>query len=90
MPDENIQTQIQELNNWTIRDDKLVKEFTYKNFMQTHAFVSKIALIAEKMNHHPTITYTYGKASISTYTHDTNTITQKDIDLCKQIDELEA
>ena len=67
---------------------KLSKTFSFKNYRQSFGFVSKIVLLAEKKNHHPTITLEYGSVTIALISHDVNEITERDIDLAKQIDKI--
>ena len=67
---------------------KLSKTFSFKNYRQSFAFVSQIVLLAEKKNHHPTITLEYGSVTIALISHDVNEITERDIDLAKQIDKI--
>jgi 4a-hydroxytetrahydrobiopterin dehydratase len=67
----------------------LVKEFTFKNFVQAWGFMSAIALIAEKMDHHPDWTNVYNRVSIRLSTHDAgDKITEKDRKLAAEIDKL--
>ena len=67
---------------------KLSKTFSFKNYRQSYGFVSQIVLLAEKKNHHPTITLEYGSVTIALISHDVNEITERDIDLAKQIDKI--
>ena len=67
---------------------KLSKTFLFKNYQQSFGFVSQIVLLAEKKNHHPTITLEYGSVTIALISHDVNEITERDIDLAKQIDKI--
>ena len=67
---------------------KLSKTFLFKNYRQSFGFVSQIVLLAEKKNHHPTITLEYGLVTIALISHDMNEITERDIDLAKQIDKI--
>jgi 4a-hydroxytetrahydrobiopterin dehydratase len=67
---------------------KLSKTFSFKNYRQSFGFVSQIVLLAEKKNHHPTITLEYKSVTIALISHDVNEITERDIDLAKQIDKI--
>ena len=67
---------------------KLTKTFSFNNYRQSFGFVSQIVLLAEKKNHHPTITLEYGSVTIALISHDVNEITERDIDLAKQIDKI--
>jgi 4a-hydroxytetrahydrobiopterin dehydratase len=74
---------------WNTADGKLHKEFLFKNFVEAFAFITKVALIAERVNHHPEIRNVYNKVEIYLYTHDEeNTITEKDKHLAEKIDQV--
>ncbi len=69
-------------------EDTIQKTFTFNNFAQALAFVNTIGEVAEKADHHPTITmHDYKKVTISLTTHSEGKVTQKDHDLAKQIEE---
>ena len=75
--------------NWEEQNNQLVKEFEFKNFSDAWAFMSKVALAAEKMDHHPEWTNVYNKVVIKLNTHSAgNIVTQKDKDLAAAIDAL--
>jgi 4a-hydroxytetrahydrobiopterin dehydratase len=72
---------------WITKDNKLVKEFTFNDFTDAFAFLTKVAFAAEKQNHHPEIYNVYNKVIISLQTHDAgNVVTEKDHKLAKAID----
>lgn len=74
---------------WTETESKLMKTIKCQDFNHALALLNKIAVLAESMNHHPDLKiYSYRFLSIEIYTHDTNSITQKDYDLSKGIDEI--
>ena len=67
----------------------LVKEFKFRNFVEAWTFMSGVALIAEKMDHHPDWTNVYNQVNIRLSTHDAgNKITEKDRKLASEIDKL--
>lgn len=75
------------MTTWNTKDNKLEKEFIFKDFVAAFAFLTKIAIAAEKQNHHPEIYNVYNKVKISLQTHDAgNTVTEKDFTLAKTID----
>lgn len=74
---------------WLHEDNKLKKTFQFKDFTEAFGFMTKVALIAEKMGHHPTWTNTWNKVTIELSTHDAgNVVTTKDQQLAKAIDAL--
>ena len=74
---------------WIEEKNKLVKHFSIKDFISAFSFLSKVALISEKLDHHPEIINVYNKVTIKLSTHDIgNKVSKKDYDLAKAIDEL--
>ncbi len=74
---------------WEHVNNKLYRKFIFKDFSEAFAFITRVALIAEKMDHHPAWTNEYNKVEIWLSTHDAgNIVTEKDKSLSKKIDEL--
>ena len=74
---------------WKEENNSLTRSFKFKNFIEAWSFMTKVAMVAEKMNHHPEWSNVYNKVDITLTTHDKgNTITEKDRELAKKIDEL--
>ena len=77
------------MTDWPKDDQgRLSKEFNFKNYRQSFAFTSQVAMLSEKKNHHPTIILDYGKVVIKLISHDVNEVTERDIDLAIQIDKI--
>ena len=75
--------------SWIEENDNLHKDFVFKDFSDAFGFMTRVALLAEKADHHPTWSNTWNKVSITLSTHSAgNKVTQKDIDLAKAIDKL--
>ena len=74
---------------WVEENNRLKKTFKFKDFTQAFGFMAKVALIAEKMDHHPFWTNVYNVVSIELSTHDVgDVVTDKDRKLAKAIDQL--
>lgn len=74
---------------WKEENNKLVKTFTFKDFIEAFGFMTKVAITAEKMNHHPNWSNVYNRVSFELTTHDAgNIITDKDRKLAAAIDAL--
>ncbi len=72
---------------WQKKDGALYQKFTFKNFSEAFAFMTRVALLAEKQDHHPEWTNVYNTVEIKLSTHSAgNTITDKDYELAKGID----
>lgn len=75
--------------SWITEDNKLKKEFKFRDFSEAFAFLTRVAIEAEKMNHHPEIYNVYNQVKIALQTHDAgNIVTDKDHQLAKAIDKL--
>jgi 4a-hydroxytetrahydrobiopterin dehydratase len=74
---------------WEMKDEKLHRRFTFKDFIEAFAFLSKVALISERLNHHPEIRCMYNVVDLYLYTEDQeDTITEKDRHLADRIDQV--
>lgn len=74
---------------WETTEGKLHREFVFRNFVEAFSFITRVALIAERVNHHPEIRNVYNKVDIYLYTHDAeDTITEKDRHLAEKIDQV--
>lgn len=77
------------MENWKEEDNKLKRSFKFKNFVEAFGFMARVALEAEKMEHHPEWSNTYNTVDIALQSHDAgNKITEKDYKLAKKIDAL--
>ena len=74
---------------WTEADNKLSRTFEFDNFVQAFGFMTQVAILAEKMDHHPNWSNVYNKVIIDLTTHDAgNVVTDKDRQLASAIDGL--
>jgi len=72
---------------WTEQDNKLYRKFQFKNFSEAFAFMTRVALEAEKMDHHPLWTNVYNTVEVWLSTHSAGDIvTEKDRQLAKKMD----
>ena len=75
--------------SWDEREGKLVREFEFRDFTEAWGFMSRVALLAEKADHHPNWSNVWNKVTIELTTHDAgNTVTDKDRALAEAIDKL--
>ncbi|XP_054697321.1 pterin-4-alpha-carbinolamine dehydratase 2 isoform X1 [Grus americana] len=70
--------------------DAIYKEFNFKNFNQAFGFMTRVALQAEKMNHHPEWFNVYSKVQITLISHDCGGLTKRDVKLAQFIDKAAA
>ena len=72
---------------WEEKDNTLYRKFVFNNFIEAFAFMTKVAILSEKYNHHPTWKNTWNTVEIWLSTHDSgNIVTKKDLELSKAID----
>jgi 4a-hydroxytetrahydrobiopterin dehydratase len=74
---------------WTEQNNRLKKNFKFKDFSEAFAFMTRVAMVAEKMDHHPFWTNVYNTVNIELSTHDAgDVVTDKDRKLARAIDQL--
>jgi 4a-hydroxytetrahydrobiopterin dehydratase len=81
LSDAEIQARLAKLPDWTIREGRLHRELTFKDFVQAFGFMTRCALLAEKRDHHPEWFNVYNKVFIDLTTHDVGGISAKDFEL---------
>ena len=81
-----IQTAMKTLNNWVLLEDKIKKQFQFKDFSEALAFIVRIGVLAEKQSHHPELCNIYNKVTIVLTTHDVSGLSDKDFLLATSID----
>ena len=79
-----------ELTSWQRLSGReaLARSFKFKNFRQAFAFMSEVALLAEKADHHPEWTNVYNRLDIVLTTHDAGGISERDIALAREIEKI--
>ncbi|MXP41694.1 4a-hydroxytetrahydrobiopterin dehydratase [Altererythrobacter soli] len=78
------------LPEWSLRDDKLalVRQFKFRGFGEAFAFMTRVALVAEKRDHHPEWSNVYNRVEITLTTHAAGGLSQRDVDMAAAIDAL--
>jgi 4a-hydroxytetrahydrobiopterin dehydratase len=77
------------MKHWIEKDNKLIGEFVFKDFSQAWAFMTEVAMLAEKQNHHPEWTNVWNSVRIKLSTHDAgNIVTDKDRKLAESINKV--
>lgn len=77
------------MSNWKEQNDKLTRSFEFKDFSEAFGFMTRVAIEAEKMQHHPEWHNVYNKVEINLSTHDAgDKVTDKDRKLADKIDAL--
>lgn len=84
--DDEIQAALAVLPSWSLDHGKLYRELQFADFVSAFAFMTRVALIAERLNHHPEWFNVYRTVRIHLVTHDAGGISQRDVDLATAID----
>ena len=88
LSDPQLEKTLASLDGWELCDTQssIKKSFKFKDFNTAWAFMSRIALLAEKMDHHPEWSNIYNRVDITLTTHDANGITERDIKMATRIE----
>ena len=89
LSDDEIKSELSKLEGWKIINGKLTKSFKFNNFIEAFGFMTKVAIEAEKMNHHPEWFNVYNQVKIDLVTHDVNGISNYDIKLANSINKIQ-
>jgi 4a-hydroxytetrahydrobiopterin dehydratase len=81
-------TALATLNGWSLVSgrDAIEKTFKFKDFNEAFGFMARVALVAEKMDHHPEWRNVWNTVEVTLSTHDAGGLTQRDVDLAKGMD----
>jgi len=93
MTEDEIEKSLEKLKGWSFADERktaIHKEFKFEDFSQAFGFMSRAALAAEKMDHHPDWSNVYNTVKVSLSTHDAGGLTEKDFDLAGKMDKIYA
>jgi 4a-hydroxytetrahydrobiopterin dehydratase len=85
---EAVRARLAALAGWEFRDEKLRKRFQFADFREAFAFMTAVALLAEKQDHHPEWFNVYNRVDIALATHDVGGISERDFKLAAAIDAL--
>lgn len=84
---DELKAALSELGDWTLADDgkSISKKFKFSNFVNAFGFMTKMAIVAEKMNHHPEWFNVYNRVEVTLTTHDSGGITELDAKLATKM-----
>jgi 4a-hydroxytetrahydrobiopterin dehydratase len=87
MTTQEIDRHIADLDDWRVVNHKLEKEFVFQDFVEAFGFMSRVALLAEKQDHHPEWSNVYKRVKIALATHELGGISERDFRLAAAIDQ---
>jgi 4a-hydroxytetrahydrobiopterin dehydratase len=88
LSEQEIQEHLKALTGWKYDGKVLAREFEFANFQEAFAFVTRLALMAEKANHHPDIDIRYNRVRVVLVSHDAGGVTNRDASLAAEIAKL--
>ena len=88
LSEKEIHQEVGRLDGWKVVGGKVNKTFEFGDFVQAFGFMTRVAMEAEKMNHHPEWFNVYNRVRIDLVTHDVSGISNYDIKLAKTIDKV--
>lgn len=88
LPDDEISRRLGDRPGWDLVDGMLHRELRFDDFVTAFGFMASVAIVAEKMNHHPEWSNVYNRVTVRLTTHDAGGITDLDFQLADRIDAL--
>lgn len=88
LTDAEIEAGLEELDGWERKGNEIVKVYKNKSFVDSLGFVTRVAILAEKADHHPDILIQYKNVTLTLSTHSKGGLTEKDLNLAREIDAL--
>lgn len=86
LSEKEIKEKLKGLESWQLKGNEIIKTYAHKDFIDAMAFVNKVAILAEKADHHPDILVKYNKVTLTLSTHSQGGVTDNDINLAGNID----
>lgn len=83
-----LESAARDLPGWQQEGGALVKELKFADFSQAFAFLTRLAMVAEKRGHHPDFHSSYSRVRLELRSHDAGGVTQRDVDLAQAVEEL--
>jgi 4a-hydroxytetrahydrobiopterin dehydratase len=90
LTDQQLEDGIATLDGWRVTEGKLFRQMEFEDFIEAFGFMTRVALVAQSMDHHPDWINVYNHVEIRLHTHDAGGITKRDLELAARIDGLLA
>lgn len=86
--DEEIAKHLERLPQWRLKDDAIVREFTFADFGAAFAFLTRVAMLSERLDHHAELWNVYSKVRIKLWTHEVLGLSEMDFTMATAIEQL--
>lgn len=86
LDDATVGTRLKELGDWRLDDGRLHRRFEFTDFVEAFGFMASVALVAERMNHHPDWSNAYGTVEVHLSSHDVGGLSERDFELATHMD----
>lgn len=88
LTDEELSCLAEKLSGWSLTDQRLGRQWHFQNFVEAFGFMTRVALLAEAINHHPEWSNVYATVTIELTTHDLGGLSDRDFQLAEAINSL--
>lgn len=90
LDDAAVRTKLEQLEGWILDDGRLHRRFEFDDFVHAFGFMTSVALVAERMNHHPDWMNVYNRVEVHLSSHDVGGLSDRDFELARRISALFA
>ena len=80
-----IDRRLQRIEGWSLKDGKLHREYKFATFVEAFAFLTRVALLAESLNHHPELCNVYNRVVLDLMTHDVGGVSELDFQFAERL-----
>lgn len=88
LSNEELKNKLASFPEWKYENNSIVRELTFKNFSENFAFMTRVAMLAETLNHHPDWCGGYKNLTIRLSTHDAGGVSEKDFEFAEKVEKL--
>jgi 4a-hydroxytetrahydrobiopterin dehydratase len=85
-----IETALAQLPGWSVKEEKLHRDYAFGDFVRAWGFMSAAALVIQQMDHHPEWSNVYDRVAVDLVTHDLKGISTRDVELARKLEDLAA
>lgn len=87
LSEQAIDRALEALEGWNRRDKEIVRDFQFRDFVEAMGFIVQVGVLAERADHHPTLTNMYNRVTVALWSHDSDGVTERDVALAGEVNE---